>query len=333
MQILFRNKNLTILTIAVLVWAAWLALLGIEPAFNYVAENWQITITMIFGSMIAGGTSIGGGAVAFPIFTKLLHIAPYDAKVFSLAIQSVGMGAATLAIILTRIKVEWRVILWGSFGGFLGVWFGLDALASLLPPPAIKMSFTMMLTSFAIMLFILNRTGLPHRHETMPVWSWHEKTVIFFAGLLGGIMSGLVGNGIDIFVFATMVLLFRMCEKVSTPTSVILMTFNAMAGFALQVFVINDFTPPAMHYWYAAIPVVVVGAPLGAMFCSKLSRETIANMLIALIFIEFISSLILIQFNALVIYSSLSIFALFSILNYWMYRTRTYEKLPLAINS
>lgn len=330
MQILLRNKNLAILLIAAIVWTIWLTLLGMQPAFNYIAENWQITVTMIFGSMIAGGTSIGGGAVAFPVFTKLLHIPPYDAKVFSLAIQSVGMGAATLAIILTRIQVEWRVILWGSLGGIIGVWFGLAVLASLLPPPAIKMSFTMMLTSFAITLVILNRTGLPHRHETMPKWTGYEKSIIFIAGMLGGVMSGLVGNGIDIFVFAAMVLLFRMCEKVSTPTSVILMAFNAMAGFAIQTFVINDFGAPAMHYWYAAIPVVVVGAPLGAMFCSKLSRQTIANVLIGLIFIEFITSLILIPLIPIVIYSSLSILVVFSLVNYWMYRTRTYEQVPVA---
>lgn len=328
MKILFYNKNTAIFTIASLVWALWFTLLGIQPAINYVVENWQVTVTMIFGSMIAGGTSIGGGAVAFPVFTKLLQIPPYDAKVFSLAIQSVGMGAATLAIILTRIQVEWRVILWGSLGGIFGVWFGLVQLAPLLPPPVIKMSFTMMLTSFAITLLILNRTGLPHRHEVVPKWTINEKIIIFIAGMLGGMMSGLVGNGIDIFVFAAMVLLFRMCEKVSTPTSVILMAFNAMAGFAMQVFIVNDFTPPAMHYWYAAIPVVVVGAPLGAMFCNSLSRQTIANVLIGLIFIEFVTSMILIPLNSLVIYSSLSILVVFSIVNYIMYRIRTYEQLP-----
>jgi hypothetical protein len=53
-------------------------------------------VRLSFGSMIAGGTSLGGGAVAFPVFTKVLHITPYDAKVFSLAIQSVGMSAASL---------------------------------------------------------------------------------------------------------------------------------------------------------------------------------------------------------------------------------------------
>lgn len=61
---------------------------------------------MLFGSMVAGGTSMGGGAVAFPVLTKLLEVPPHEAKVFALAIQSVGMTAATLTIIAMQIKMD-----------------------------------------------------------------------------------------------------------------------------------------------------------------------------------------------------------------------------------
>jgi uncharacterized membrane protein YfcA len=44
----------------------------------------------------------------------------------------------------------------------------------------------------------------------------------------GGLMSGLVG--IDIVTFSVMVLLFRISEKIATPTSVILMALNAVIG-------------------------------------------------------------------------------------------------------
>jgi hypothetical protein len=52
--------------------------------FNYIQDHWQVSLTMIFGSLIAGATSEGGGAVAFPVFTKLLDINPTDAKNFHL---------------------------------------------------------------------------------------------------------------------------------------------------------------------------------------------------------------------------------------------------------
>ena len=45
---------------------------------------------MIFGATIAGMTSEGGGAVAFPVMTLALGIKPSVARDFSLMIQSCG---------------------------------------------------------------------------------------------------------------------------------------------------------------------------------------------------------------------------------------------------
>ncbi|MDJ0553937.1 MAG: sulfite exporter TauE/SafE family protein [Microcoleaceae cyanobacterium MO_207.B10] len=316
---LSSSKRTILILIAIIVWTAWFTLLGGKDAFSYMSEYWQIAVTMVLGSAIAGGTSLGGGAVAFPIFTKILHIPPQDAKIFSLAIQSVGMSAASLAIYFTGIQVEWQVIRWGSLGGFLGIFLGYGLLAPILPPDIIKISFTVMLTSFAITLLVLNREAR-YPYLTIPTWTIREQSIVLLAGLLGGIMSGLAGNGIDICIFSVMVLLFRFCEKVATPTSVILMAINAVVGFGLQVFVFQDFTDPVRSYWLAAIPVVVVGAPVGAMFCNLLPRETIANILIVLIFIEVITSLILIPLRPIALCSSLIVLVIFSYLNYWMYR-------------
>ena len=90
------------LAIALLIWAMWLAFGG-RIAIYHLLADWQVALTMVFGSLVGGGTSEGGGAIAFPIFTKLLHIAPRDARSFSLAIQSVGMGAASLSILYLRM--------------------------------------------------------------------------------------------------------------------------------------------------------------------------------------------------------------------------------------
>lgn len=275
---------------------------------------------MVFGSAIAGGTCLGGGAVAFPVFTKVLHISPHDAKIFSLAIQSVGMTSASVAICLTGIRVEWRVIRWASLGGFVGIFLGSGFLAPLLPSDAIKMSFTVMLLSFAITLLALNRS--PRELYTgMPVWRMRERGIWLIVGLMGGIMSGLVGSGIDVFAFSVMVVMFRLCEKVATPTSVIVMAVNAMAGFALQFFVFQDFPDLVRNCWFAAIPVVVVGAPVGAMLCNLLRRETIAQILIGLIFVELTSSLLLIKLSWIVVYSSFMALVTFSCLNYWMFHS------------
>ncbi|MDJ1183365.1 sulfite exporter TauE/SafE family protein [Roseofilum casamattae] len=318
------HKRSIIICIAIAVWTMWLSLLGTQEAISYLMDYWTIAVTMIFGSTVAGGTSLGGGAVAFPVFTKVLQISPDDAKMFSLAIQSIGMTSAAIAIILTGIRVDWRVIRWGSIGGAIGMALGATLLAPILPPDVIKMSFTVMLASFGVTLLALNR--LPRDfHLEMPIWTANEQKIWLLAGMMGGIMSSLVGSGIDVFCFSVMVILFRFCERVATPTSVILMATNAVFGFAFHAFILDSFMEPVQSYWLAAIPVVVVGAPLGAMLCNLLNRQTIANILIGLICVEILSSLLLVHVSTLAVYSSLFAMLVFSGLNYWMYRTNIYQ--------
>ena len=311
------------LLVAIFVWTVWLTIIGPSRAFSNLIVNWEAAVTMIFGSMVAGGTSMGGGAVAFPVFTKVLHVPPHEAKVFSLAIQSIGMSAASLNIVAMNTKVEWRFIRWASLGGIPGIIVGSMFLAPVLPSDLIKFSFTMMVSSFGVVLLALNRTKR-RKNLAIPSWGKRERIISLVGGLWGGIVSGLVGSGMDICGFSIMVLLFGLCEKVSTPTSVILMAINAVVGFGLEKYVLGSFTEPVVSYWQAAVPVVVVGAPVGAMLCTLLRRKTIVRILIGLIFIELISSLLLIPLNATLIYFSLFTFILFTSIYYWMYRTKCY---------
>lgn len=279
---------------------------------------------MVFGSFIAGATSEGGGAVAFPVFTKALHIAPLDAKIFSLAIQSVGMTAATLTIIVMQVPVAWRAIAWCSLGGVGGVMLSSLLVAPLLQPALLKMLFTAMIVSFALTLTILN--WRPRNYNSvLPVCTWRERTMLVASGVVGGVMTGLVGNGIDIICFSVLVLLFRLAEKVATPTSVVLMAFNSLAGFLLHLFFIGGFNERVEQYWLAAVPVVVVGAPLGAYFCTKLNNRTIAGILIGLIVVELISSLCLIPLTDKIVAVSSAVFIVFSVIYYLMSRSEQYR--------
>lgn len=79
---------------------------------------------MIIGATVAGMTSEGGGAVAFPVMTLLLYIETEIARDFSLMVQScgyflvyfylnksfLGMTSAAFTILWMKIKVEWLVI-------------------------------------------------------------------------------------------------------------------------------------------------------------------------------------------------------------------------------
>ena len=148
------------------------------------------------------------------------------------------------------------------------------------------------------------------------------NVIILILVIMGGIISGLVGSGMDVFSYSVLVLLFGLCEKVSTPTSVILMAINAVMGFLVHHFILDDFVNPITDYWLAAIPVVVVGAPTGAILCSLMEHQMVVGILMSLIGIEFLTSLLLIPLTKSVILAGFFALILFTSFYYLMYRTK-----------
>lgn len=124
--------------------------------------------------------------------------------------------------------------------------------------------------------------------------------------------------------FSVLVLLFRISETIATPTSVILMAVHSIVGIAMQLFVFDGVSEQVMTYWLAAVPVVVIGAPIGAYFCSKLHFYQIRCFLIILISFELMSSLWLLNFDKELIIFSVLVFTLFLSAMGWMRKNKLY---------
>ncbi len=312
------------LMIALVVWATWL-LFGGKLAIDHLVADWKVALTMVFGSLVGGGTSEGGGAIAFPIFTKLLHIAPYDARNFSLAIQSVGMGSASLSILYLRIPIERRALICAGVPGVLGVVLGSWLVAPLVPPVFVRTSFTVLVSSLGVALLLVNRERIVMRNGSLPFFGLSEKSILMAAGFVGGVVSALVGTGENTVVFMVMVLLFRINEKIVTPTTVVLMTMVTIPGFLMHLFVLKDFTPAVMGYWLAAVPVVAVGAPMGALICSHMKRHSIVQLLLLLIALEFVSTLLLVPMSRPVMWVSFVTLVVCGSIDWAMSRTVRYR--------
>ncbi len=310
--------------LALTVGLAW-AMLGRHRAFDSVARHWEISLTMVFGSLVGGGTSEGGAAVAFPVFTKVLHIPPADARLFSFAIQTVGMGAASLSILYQRLAIERRALAWAGTGGVLGMVLSTYLLVPWVPAVMVRVFFTAMVTSLALVLLLPARHAGTLRNHAIPLFGSREKGLLFLAGLLGGGLSGLVGCGENIVVFMVMVVLFRVNEKVVTPTTVLLMSMVTAAAFLLHLFVLRDFPPRVIDYWLAAVPIAVVSAPLGAFLCSRTERGTIVLILVGLIAIELVSTLALVNLSHGAGLLGLATLIVFAALNWAMSRSRRYS--------
>ena len=77
-----------------------------------------------------------------------------------------------------------------------------------------------------------------------------------------------------------------------------------------------------MGYWLAAVPVVAVGAPLGALICSHMKRHAIVLLLIAL---EFLSTLLLVPMSGPVLWASLATLAVCGSIDWVMSRATRYR--------
>ena len=311
----YCNKLIAILVPALMVHIIWWSVMGTQDYFYLFTEpsgsrqkpRYFMSITMIFGSLVAGATSEGGGAVAFPVMTLALGIAPPVARDFAFMIQSVGMVASSFTILVLGVQLEWKALLYVTMGGVVGIIFGLEQVAPRLAPPYSKMYFCVIWSSFAIGLFLLNRYKDRKVNDSIQNWqeavvwnnnlfslNWKRECLICF-GILGGIFSSMAGSGIDICSFAALTLLFRVNEKVATPTSVIIMAINTTVGFAYRQFAMGGVEVDAWGFFAVCVPIVVIGAPLGAFFGSYAHRLTLAFVIYIIDAAQLIGALVVIQ--------------------------------------
>jgi hypothetical protein len=89
-KLFFPHRFIAILIPLSFYHLVWWCLAIRNNYFQYFPTHYIMSITMIFGSIVAGATSEGGGAVAFPVMTLALKIKPAIARDFSLMTQSCG---------------------------------------------------------------------------------------------------------------------------------------------------------------------------------------------------------------------------------------------------
>ena len=314
----FRMAMVWALPIAVtIIWAIYVLTFG---HFDRVVANWRAALTMVFGGFVAGSTPQGGGAVAFPVFTKLIGITSPVARSFSIGVQSSGMVMASLGIIIAGRKIEWKALRIGIGGGIVGFVIGLFVFGdrstpfweSRIPSDFVKVAFTIVIFAVAIIVRQVAKKGATA--ETVEVWNTRAIVTMVAFSIFGGFFSSMAGSGTDVFLFVFLVLIAGVCPKVAIPTSVVAMASVSLFGFAIlgfwhgqldiglsadasEVISVNGaaFGPqPALQFdlfgiWLAAAPVVAWMAPVGAYVVTKVSEKTV------IYFVAFMSSLELIS--------------------------------------
>ena len=260
-------------------------------------ETATIAPIMAFGSFIAGATCLGGGAVAFPALTKFMGIDPFTAKSFSLAIQSAGMTSASLFILLSVRNLPWRFMAIYLKGSAAGMVISLLWLDQLLAAADIRIGFTLFCLSFLIVFILANRHQALIQHNIQE-HNLHSHGISITTGFVGGLASGLLGSGADLLAFCALAIYFRLTIRLATQISVLLMTANSLLGLGIQGLALENLPNITSQLWFAAAPVVIVGAPLGALVCKYISQKLLFALVVVLVITEIVSTLWLIPIES-----------------------------------
>lgn len=304
---------------AMVVWA--LVVIGAGLG-GRVAGHWESAVTMLFGSFLAGSSPEGGGAVAFPVFTKWLEVPGPVARTFGLSIQAVGMTMAAISIILCRRPFHGRAVAIGSIAGVAGLVLGAGLFGrpdDLFWPPSIgspwvKATFSIVLATTSIMM--LNH--LHHRDGDHPPTPWTRRLDIglAIAAATGGVLASLTGTGVNILVFVFLVSMADVLPKTALPSAVMVMaavSVSGLVGYGLvdgQLYVavtdgvvtsvggkaatLDAGRTDLLGLWLAAVPVVVWGAPLGSFVASLVREANLVRFVALLATIEVITTFLLV---------------------------------------
>ena len=277
-----------------LFYAVWLGLVIVGNEWATLVDNWGIAVAMAAGSYFAGSTPLGGGTIGFPILVLLFDESAGIGRNFSFAIQSIGMVSASIFILALRTPLEWTMLRWACLGSLIGTPLGAAVIAPVIPDLYVKLIFAVIWASFGILHFVkINEiTAAAGITSTTPRF---DRTTGLLIGIAGGAtVASITGVGVDMLLYAALVLLARADLKIAIPTSVILMAWTSVVGLGanllLGVIAPDRYgvEPVVYDFWLAAAPVVAVGAPFGALIVRRIGRKPTLIVVSILCIVQFI---------------------------------------------
>jgi uncharacterized membrane protein YfcA len=267
-------------------YAAWLGIVFLGGHTATVAEHWPIALAMALGSYFAGSTPMGGGTIGFPVLVLVLGESASLGRDFSLAVQSIGMTSAAIFILSSRRPVEWRLLGWTLLGVTAATPIAAALVAGRVSDVWLKMIFAVIWCSFGVMHFVKMREIVAREGVTRTTTGL-DREIGLAVGVVGGVLAAIVGVGVDMVLYAVLVLLYRADLKVAIPTSVVAMAYASIVGFVSHA-ALGTLNPAIFGHWIAAAPVVAVGAPFGALVVHFLPRTPTLVIVSALCVVQYV---------------------------------------------
>ncbi len=278
-----------------LVWVAWGLVawavgLTLTGSWGLVGEHWRIALTMLVGSYVAGSTPMGGGTVGFPVLVLVFGEPATVGRHFSFLIQSVGMTSATIFILCSGRPLAWRVLGWALVGAAATVPLASAFVVPVVSEAWTKLAFACIWGSFACLVLVRLRELEAHSGSgRLPGRPGIDPIAGLAIGVVGGLAAAITGVGIDMVLFTVLVLLYRADLRLAVATSVLAMTFASLVG-TLSAAGLGRIDGEVLGQWVAAAPVVLFGAPLGALAVTLIPRRPTMLFVAALCLVQLVAT-------------------------------------------
>jgi uncharacterized membrane protein YfcA len=206
---------------------------------------------------------------------------------FSFAVQSIGMVSASIFIFARRQPLAWPILKGAMLGALIGTPIGIVFIAPFVADLWIKIIFAVLWGSFGLLHLyrideIAGHSGMTDFNER-----WDIRLGLMLGILSSALAVAVTGVGIDMVIYAALVLLCRADLKIAIPTSVVIMAMNSIYGVVIKS-ALGSWQEGVYENWLAAAPVVALGAPLGVFIVGLIGRKPTLLVVAALCVGQFI---------------------------------------------
>ncbi|MGF1922939.1 MAG: sulfite exporter TauE/SafE family protein [Bacteroidia bacterium] len=179
----------------------------------------------------------GGSILAIPVLVYLMQIVPSTATVYSLFIVGVSALAGSIKGVKQKL-LSTRVVLFFGIPSVLSIFVMRKFIVPLLPEvlfTADRFVFTkdLLIMSLSAILMILSSVSMIRKN---PISAGDETQLatdkIIFQGIVIGMLTGFVGVGGGFLIIPTLIYKARLTMKKAVATSLVIIAFNSLIGFA-----------------------------------------------------------------------------------------------------
>ncbi|QFY41782.1 sulfite exporter TauE/SafE family protein [Candidatus Methylospira mobilis] len=220
-----------------------------------------LLLTLSLGIGFLLGLLGGGGSIlTVPMLVYLFDVPPKSAVLTSFTVVGVSSMVAVIKY-ATRKRVCWKNGLFFGLSGMCGSFLG-GKVGAVLPDRVLMTLFGVLALATGIVMLVKGGTARNGTEENLPCPPRTAYARVLFDGFWVGVITGMVGVGAGFLIVPVLTMLVGLPMPAAIGTSLMVLTMNALAGFA------GHFAPENLNLelMLTVSAATLIGSGLGAQF-------------------------------------------------------------------